>query len=80
MLYLCILVICLKMFHFQLTLLFLSLREHAVLAGWSCRPLEVRETLPQQFSLPGSAHQACVPGPGLQNQVLGAATDAQCGL
>lgn len=57
-----------------------SLCGHVVLAGWSCCPVEVRETLPQQFSFPGSAHQTRVSQLGVQNHILGAETDPECGL
>lgn len=57
-----------------------SLSSSVALAGWSRCPAEVRETLPQQFSFPGSSHQARVSGLGVQNHILGAETDAECGV
>lgn len=57
-----------------------SLCGRVALAGWSRCPVEVREALPQQLSFPGSAHQTRVSGLEVQNHILGAETDAQCGL
>lgn len=57
-----------------------SVPSSVTLAGWSRCPVKVRKTLPQQFSFPGSAHQTRVSGLEVQNHILGAETDAECGL
>uniref|UniRef100_A0A3Q2YDM7 Secreted protein n=1 Tax=Hippocampus comes TaxID=109280 RepID=A0A3Q2YDM7_HIPCM len=40
-------------------------------------PTQVRETLPQQFSFPGSAHSTRVSGRTMRNHLMGAETDAE---
>lgn len=50
------------------------------LLGWSGCPDEVRETLPQQFPLPGGAHQTRVSGLAVQIHIMGAETDSERGV
>lgn len=57
-----------------------TLCGHIAHAGWPRCPAEVREALPQQFSFPGSTHQTRVSGLAVQSHILGAETDAECGL
>lgn len=51
-----------------------------MLSGRPFSPVEVRETLPQQFPLPGSPHQTCVSWLGVQSCILGAETNTRRGL